>query len=118
MPIAHVPGLFLRPCSFPPKPLCPHAVLLPLPIKALPAFIEKAIQLYEMVVVRHGLMLVGQSFGMKTSSIRVLAAALGDMNAAGEKARGSWEAEGGEGKGMVLTAELGDMNTAGSWGAG
>lgn len=28
------------------------------------------IQLYEMIVVRHGLMLVGQSFGMKTSAIR------------------------------------------------
>ena len=27
---------------------------------------------------------VGQSFGMKTSAIRVLAAALGDMNASGQ----------------------------------
>jgi dynein heavy chain len=29
-------------------------------LQPLPSFIEKAIQLYEMVVVRHGLMLVGQ----------------------------------------------------------
>lgn len=66
--------------------------------QALPAFIEKAIQLYEMVVVRHGLMLVGQSFGMKTSSIRVLAAALGDMNAAGRRSRvGGRKEVGGEG---------------------
>ena len=39
----------------------------------------KVIQLYEMIVVRHGLMLVGQSFGMKTASHSVLAAALSDL---------------------------------------
>lgn len=32
----------------------------------------QVIQLYEMIVVRHGLMLVGLSFGMKTSASRVL----------------------------------------------
>ena len=32
-----------------------------------------------MIVVRHGLMLVGESFGMKTTSSRVLQAALSDM---------------------------------------
>ncbi|GIL46228.1 hypothetical protein Vafri_3260 [Volvox africanus] len=53
-------------------------------LQPLPAFIEKAIQLYEMIVVRHGLMLVGRSFSMKTVAIRVLAAALGDMCAAGQ----------------------------------
>eukprot|EP00798_Chlamydomonas_sp_ICE-L_P021154 gene21154-28043_t len=42
-------------------------------LQPLPAFLDKAIQLYEMIIVRHGLMLVGQSFGMKTSAIRVLA---------------------------------------------
>ncbi|EFJ49499.1 flagellar inner dynein arm heavy chain 11 [Volvox carteri f. nagariensis] len=52
-------------------------------LQPLPSFIEKAIQLYEMIVVRHGLMLVGRSFSMKTVAIRVLAAALGDMCAAG-----------------------------------
>ena len=40
----------------------------------------KIIQLYEMIVVRHGLMLVGQSFGMKTASHKVLAAALSDLH--------------------------------------
>lgn len=32
-------------------------------LQPLPSFIEKSIQLYEMVVVRHGLMLVGQVCG-------------------------------------------------------
>lgn len=54
-------------------------------LQPLPSFIEKAIQLYEMIVVRHGLMLVGRSFSMKTVAIRVLAAALGDMCAAGRE---------------------------------
>jgi dynein heavy chain len=55
-------------------------------LQPLPTFMEKAIQLYEMIVVRHGLMLVGRSFSMKTVAIRVLAAALGDMCATGAPA--------------------------------
>ena len=53
-------------------------------MQALDTFIVKIIQLYEMIVVRHGLMLVGYSFGMKTAAIRVLAAALTDMCAKGQ----------------------------------
>ncbi|GFR40055.1 hypothetical protein Agub_g593 [Astrephomene gubernaculifera] len=56
-------------------------------LQPLPSFIEKCIQLFEMIVVRHGLMLVGRSFSMKTVAIRVLAAALGDMCAAGQGER-------------------------------
>ena len=48
-------------------------------LQPLDAFIVKVIQLYEMIVVRHGLMLVGQSFGMKTAAYRVLADALTDL---------------------------------------
>jgi dynein heavy chain len=33
-------------------------------------FIDKAHQLYEMILVRHGLMLVGYSYGAKTSIYR------------------------------------------------
>ena len=49
-------------------------------LQPLEAFIDKIIQLYEMIVVRHGLMLVGQSYGMKTAAHKVLAAALSDLH--------------------------------------
>ncbi|PNH03664.1 Dynein heavy chain 7, axonemal [Tetrabaena socialis] len=39
-------------------------------------FLLKSIQLYEMIVVRHGLMIVGLPFAGKTSSYRMLASAL------------------------------------------
>ena len=52
-------------------------------LQPLPSFFEKIIQLYEMIIVRHGLMLVGQSFGMKTCEYKVLAAALTDLNKKG-----------------------------------
>ena len=53
-------------------------------LQPLPGFIEKIIQLYEMIVVRHGLMIVGDSFGMKTCMYRTLAKALGELNARGQ----------------------------------
>jgi len=48
-------------------------------LQPLDSFFEKVIQLYEMIIVRHGLMIVGYSFGMKSSCISVLAAALGEL---------------------------------------
>ena len=56
---------------------------LKLNLQPLEPFLEKIIQLYEMIVVRHGLMLVGLSFGMKTCAYRVLAGALSDLCKAG-----------------------------------
>jgi len=47
------------------------------------AFLLKVTQLYEMVVVRHGLMLVGQPFSGKSAAVKVLAGALGDLSDAG-----------------------------------
>lgn len=51
--------------------------------QARTAFMLKARQLYEMVLVRHGLMVVGLSYGAKTALYKVLAAALGDLEAQG-----------------------------------
>lgn len=45
-------------------------------IQCTPFFLEKVQQLYEMIIVRHGLMIVGYPFAGKTTSYRILADAL------------------------------------------
>lgn len=45
--------------------------------------VEKIIQTYEMMCIRHGYMLVGQPWSGKTTAIRVLAAALSEMHKKG-----------------------------------
>jgi dynein heavy chain len=42
-------------------------------------FMVKIIQLYEMITVRHGLMVVGPPFAGKTSAIRILAAGMAEL---------------------------------------
>ncbi|XP_065826535.1 dynein axonemal heavy chain 3-like isoform X2 [Oscarella lobularis] len=52
-------------------------------LQPVPWFIQKIIQLYEMILVRHGLMIVGDPMGGKTCAWKVLAAALSDLNVSG-----------------------------------
>ncbi|XP_063710592.1 dynein axonemal heavy chain 3-like [Symsagittifera roscoffensis] len=48
-------------------------------LQATPWFLEKIIQIFEMMLVRHGFMVVGDAMGGKTSAIMSLKAALTDL---------------------------------------
>ncbi|XP_076766493.1 dynein heavy chain 3, axonemal [Xylocopa sonorina] len=48
-------------------------------LQATPWYMEKIIQIYEMILVRHGLMIVGHTLSGKTQAYQSLAEALGDL---------------------------------------
>ncbi|XP_068129764.1 dynein axonemal heavy chain 3-like [Hyperolius riggenbachi] len=50
-------------------------------LQPVPCFIKKIIQIYEMMLVRHGFMLIGRPLAGKTSALKVLAGVLKDLEA-------------------------------------
>lgn len=75
------PGISVPATDYDDLDLCLKDNCVKMNLQSTSLFIEKAHQLYEMILVRHGLMLVGYSFGAKTSIYRSLAASLGDLRA-------------------------------------
>eukprot|EP00736_Rhodelphis_marinus_P009962 Rmarinus@m.13206 len=69
------PGVTLPEPEFGPLLPAIHKALEKLEMQPAPGFIQKIIELYAMILVRHGLMLVGSTMSGKTQCYRVLAEA-------------------------------------------
>ena len=52
-------------------------------LQPVPWFLDKCIQIYDMILLRHGLMIVGEPLGAKTTAFKTLATALGDLEKQG-----------------------------------
>lgn len=77
------PGVVLPEPDYKDLTRCMKATMDEMNLQYHPYFIMKTIQLYEMIIVRHGLMIVGLPFSGKSCAIRVLAGALTKLHAEG-----------------------------------
>lgn len=77
------PGVILPEIDYKNMHKCIEDKLVELNLQKIEYFTEKIIQLYEMILVRHGLMVVGMPFAGKSSCIKVLAGALTLLNERG-----------------------------------
>jgi dynein heavy chain, axonemal len=77
------PGVVLPTPDYKDMYECMHNQINKLNLQPHPYFIQKTIELYEMTVVRHGLMVVGMPFSGKTSALKVLAGTLTELKEKG-----------------------------------
>lgn len=77
------PGIILPEPDYKDLFRCMYAAMDKMNLQRHEYFLMKIIQLYEMCLVRHGLMIVGRPFSGKTSCIKVLGQALTQLNSEG-----------------------------------
>ncbi|KAM4720749.1 dynein axonemal heavy chain 12 [Rhinophrynus dorsalis] len=77
------PGIQLPEADYKDLLLCAHECCSKHNVQPTNVFLEKMIQTYEMMIVRHGFMLVGEAFSGKTKVLHVLADTLSLMNESG-----------------------------------
>eukprot|EP00076_Gallus_gallus_P026085 XP_015148872.1 dynein heavy chain 12, axonemal isoform X4 [Gallus gallus] len=77
------PGIKLPDADYKDFLECAHECCIQHNVQPVKAFVEKMIQTYEMMIVRHGFMLVGESFSGKTKVLHVLADTLSLMKERG-----------------------------------
>ncbi|OCT58631.1 dynein heavy chain 12, axonemal [Xenopus laevis] len=74
------PGIVLPEADYQKLLECAHECCRRHNVQPVPVFLEKMIQTYEMMIVRHGFMLVGEPFSGKTKVLHILADTLSLMN--------------------------------------